>query len=144
MHIEIHDHTKLREIQEVFSDFYPYLRIEFFREPHEKYESSAENALINPERTVADVKKTHISGLLEILPLNKVSEVEREFTERFGLSVQILRKQNDHWEQSTGADDFTLKELNEIARNSSDEFVVSDYEEGWEQDEGFDKPVIES
>jgi hypothetical protein len=70
--------------------------------------------------------------------------VERELKDRFGLSVQILRKQNDHWEQSTGADDFTLKELNEIARNSSDEFVVSDYEEGWEQDEGFDKPVIEN
>jgi hypothetical protein len=93
---------------------------------------------------VGDIKKTHVSGLLEILPLNKVSEVEREFKDRFGLSVQILRRQNDHWEQSTGTDDFTLKELNEIARNSSDEFVVSDYEEGWEQDEGFDKPVIEN
>jgi hypothetical protein len=26
-------------------------------------------------------------------------------------------------------DDFTLKDLNEFGRNSSDEFVVSDYEE---------------
>ncbi len=30
-------------------------------------------------------------------------------------------------------DDFTLKELNELSRNSSDEFIVSDYEETFEE-----------
>ena len=29
-------------------------------------------------------------------------------------------------------DDFTLKELNEMGRNSSDEFIISDYEAGFE------------
>lgn len=54
---------------------------------------------------------------------------------RFGLSVQILRKEKDNWEQTTGMDDFTLKEINELGRNSSDEFILEDYEKGFEDNE---------
>jgi hypothetical protein len=55
--------------------------------------------------------------------------VEREFMDRFGLSVQVLSKNGDNWVQTTGTDDFTLKELNEIAMSSSDEYILSDPEE---------------
>ncbi len=44
-------------------------------------------------KTIGDVKKTHVSGILEMKPLSKVAEVEKEFQQRFGLSVQILRKE---------------------------------------------------
>jgi hypothetical protein len=138
MHIEINDNTTLRHIQDVFTDFYPYLQIEFYRKPHEKYEGSEEKDLIYPGKTIDEVKQTHVSGLLEIMPLYKAVEVEKEFQQRFGLSVQILRKEKDSWVQTTGMDDFTLKDLNELGRNSSDEFIVSDYEEGFEEPE--DKP----
>ena len=46
-----------------------------------------------------------------------------------------MRKEKDRWEQTTGMDDFTLKDLNEMGRNSSDEFIVTDYEEGFEEEE---------
>jgi hypothetical protein len=49
--------------------------------------------------------------------------------------VQIFKKENKGWEQTTGMDDFTLKDLNEIGRNSSDEFIIEDYEEGIEEGE---------
>jgi len=135
MHIDINDKTSLREIQEAFSAFYPYLKIEFFSRRHHKYEASDELFLIEPNILIGDIKATHISGVLEILPLSRVFEVEREFQERFGLSVQVFRKEKNSWEQTTGMDDFTLKELNELGRNSSDEFIVEDYEEGFEEGE---------
>jgi glycerol-3-phosphate O-acyltransferase len=140
MHIEINDNTSMREIQEVFSEFYPYLKIEFYRKKNKKYEASEETDLIDvdPSTTIGDVKQTHVSGVLEIRPLYKDADVEKEFQQRFGLSVQIFRKEKDSWEQTTGMDNFTLKELNEMGRNSSDEFIVSDYEEGFE--ENGDKP----
>jgi hypothetical protein len=90
---------------------------------------------IEPNILIGDIKATHVSGVLEILPLSKVSEVEEEFLRRFGLSVQILRKEKNDWQQTTDMDDFTLKELNEIGRNSSDEFIVQDYEAGFQQKE---------
>ncbi|MDP4261325.1 MAG: hypothetical protein Q8941_02230 [Bacteroidota bacterium] len=135
MHLEINDKTSLRDIQLVFSDFYPYLKIEFYRKRHKKYEASDEAFQIDPNICIGDIKHTHVTGLLEIRPLYKVADVENEFQQRFGLSVQILRKEKEGWQQTTGMDDFTLKELNEIGRNSSDEFIVSDYEEGFEESE---------
>lgn len=135
MHITINDHTPLSEIQKVFSDFYPYLKIEFYSKRHKKYESSDEANLIDPHIRVGDIKARHEDGILEILPLSLVADVEREFQARFGLSVQICRKEKLGWEQSTGMDDFTLKELNEFGRESSDEFILSDPEEDAESSE---------
>ena len=135
MHIDINDNTSLKEIQKVFSDFYPYLRIEFYRKSHKKYEASAENDLIKADTTVGHFKKTHVSGLLEMLPLFKISDVEEEFQRRFGLSAQIFRMEKNGWEQTTGMDDFTLKDVNEMGRNSSDEYIMEDYEEGIEEGE---------
>lgn len=138
MHIQITDNTPLSEIQQVFSNYYPYLRIGFYREPHKKYEASGERHRVNPDLTVSDIKATHGSGLLEMLPLSRVSEVEQEFMQRFGLSVQVLRKEKDSWVQTTGMDDFTLRELNQLGWNSSDEVIISEYELGFQ--EGDDRP----
>jgi len=135
MHIEINDNTRLLELQQVFSQYYPYLQIEFYRKPHKKYEGSEEKDLIDPHTTVGEIIKTHVSGILQIQPLEHVSDLEREIQTRFGISVQIFKKENKGWEQTTGMDDFTLKDLNEIGRNSSDEFIIEDYEEGIEEGE---------
>ena len=143
MYIEINDHTTIRQIQQAFANFYPYLQMEFFRRPHRKYEASAEKDITYAGETISDIKQTHVSGVLDIHPWYKVSAVEREFQERFGLPVQILVREKDHWKQTTGMDDFTLKELNRLSRNAADEFIVADYEEGLNANEGFDKPVIE-
>lgn len=132
MYLEINDNTSLRDIQRTFSNFYPYLKIEFFKRAHKKYEHSPETETVDPSILVGDLKHTHVSGILEIQPLYRIADVEKEFIERFGLSVQIFRKEKDHWEQTTGMDDFTLKDLNDFGRSSSDEFIVSDYEEKFE------------
>jgi len=132
MYLEINDNTSLREIEETFSNYYPYLKIEFFYKSHKKYEASQETDRVDPNTVIRDLKRTHVSGVLEIQPLYRIADVEKEFSERFGLSIQILRKEKDHWEQTTGMDDFTLKDLNEFGRSSSDEFIVSDYEEKFE------------
>lgn len=79
MHIDINDNTTLRHIQEIFSDYYPYLQMEFYKSPHKKYEASAERELIYPGKTIGEVKQTHISAIIEILPHSKVADVEKEF-----------------------------------------------------------------
>jgi len=133
MHIEMNNNTKLCEIQEVFSNHYPYPKIEFYKKPHKKYEGSEDAYLIRPRKKIGDVKRTHVSGVLEMVPLSKVADIEKEFQQRFGLPAQIFRKEKNSWEQTRNMDDFTLKELNELGRNSSDGFIVSDYEEGFEE-----------
>ena len=132
MHLEINDNTRLIDIQQTFSNFYPYLSICFYKGHHEIYESSEFTNLIDPYKTIGEIKKTHISTLLEIKPWNKIKDIEKEFQERIGLSVQIFKKEKDSWEQTTGLDNVSIKDLNILGRNSSDEFIVVDYDESFE------------
>lgn len=143
MHLEINDHTTFREIQATFSNFYPYLLLEFYKKGHKKYEESLDIDLIIPKKSVGEIKKTHVSGIFEINPSDTVARLESDLKMIFGLSAQVFWKDKEIWRQTTDMDDFTLKELNELARNSSDEFIVTDYEEGFKENEGFDRPVIE-
>ncbi|MDP1763545.1 MAG: hypothetical protein Q8L07_06605 [Sediminibacterium sp.] len=126
MHMEINDYTTLRQIRKKFSEYYPYLQIEFYNTPHRKQEVSERDDMIDHYKTVGMIRKTHLSAILEIQPLYKVSAVEREFRERFGLSVQVLSKEKNNWAQAAGLDDLTLKELNELSRNASDEYILSE------------------
>lgn len=143
MYIEINDNTTIREIQRTFANFYPYLQMEFFNKPHRRYEASALKDMVIGSKSIGEVKQTHISGVLDIHPWYKASTVEMELLNRFGLSAQILIRDRDHWRQTTGLDDFSLKQLNQLSRNASDLFVVEDYDEGINANEGFDRPVIE-
>src|SRR5665647_217063 len=124
MHIEINDKTLLKEIQKVFSDYYPYLKIEFYHTRHKKYEGSMQADLIDTDLTIESLRHRHVSGLLEIQPFFKVADVEKEFQQHFKLSVQVFNRDKEGWMQTTGMDDFTLMELNQIGRNSSDEFII--------------------
>lgn len=134
MHIDINDNTKLKDIQKVFSDFYPYITLCFYHDHHGKYEGSSEGNLIDPDNKISDIKKTHVSTILEIQPHYRVSDVEKEFMERLGLSVQVMKKEKDGWEQTTGLDNLSLKDCNIMGRNSSDEFIVEDYDQAFDEE----------
>ncbi len=129
MHLDINDNTTLQSIRETLDDFYPYLDIAFFKKPHKKYEASKPEDKWAFENKVGDIRKTHFSGIIEIQPWYKVADVEKEFYERLGMSVQILRKDDTGWEQTTGMDDLSLRQLNIMGRNSSDDYIMSDWDE---------------
>lgn len=135
MHFEINDNTVLADIQRTFKNHYPYLSISFYRKQHKKYESSNVTDRIPLSKKISEIRKTHISTLIEILPTYSVIQVEKEFQERLGLTIQILKKEKDKWEQSTGLDNLSLKDLNILGQNSSDEFVMEDDDEKFEINE---------
>ena len=134
MNISVNDTVTLRNIQRTFTNFYPYLKLAFYRAPHKKYEASSEDQMLFPDTTLSSILKTHVSGVFEILPSYRVTDVEQEFQKRFGLSVQVLIKERKQWKQTTGMDDFTLKELNELSRSYSDEYLLDEQE--WDLEVG--------
>ena len=133
MHIHIHDNLTLAEIQEVFSNYYPYLKLEFFNVPHKPFESSDLKEQLPAGAAVHDVKHTHIDGIIDIRPLETANKLEQEFQKRFGLPVQVHYQNDGKWQQTTGLDTLTLKELNEISRNDSDSFVNAEDAESEEE-----------
>lgn len=126
MHIEINDYTTIRSIQKTFSNFYPYLKIIFLKRPKSENNILDESNIIFEGKTISEVKHTHLSSVLEILPLSKLVEIEDEIYKRLGLTARILVNQKKQWEQTTGMNNFTIKELNELGRSSFDEFILSE------------------
>jgi hypothetical protein len=132
MHIHIHDKTTLDEIQNVFATYYPYLQLRFYKQPHKHFEISSEKERLNEDLKMEEIRKTHVDGMLDIMPTQRVSEVEDMFLHQFGLGIQIMKKEKSEWVQTVGMDSYSLKEVNEFSRNDSDEYLVRDYDEGFE------------
>ena len=124
MIIEIYDSQTLNEISALFSNIYPFLKIEFYKKPHMWQEESSIADKLDHDLTVAEVskKKNHI-GYMEIHFWQKTGVVERYLKNRFGLHTQIFRLQGDEWIQTVGTDELTLEEQNEIGRNATYNFM---------------------
>jgi hypothetical protein len=133
MHIQLHDDITLKEIKTVFSNYYPHLRLQFYSKTHLLYESSNDQDILPDEKRLKEFKEIHIDGVIDIQPTEKVADLEFEFQRRFGLPVQVLRMEHGEWVQTTGMDSFTLKDVNQFSKNDSDEDLVEDYEEGFDE-----------
>jgi len=118
MIIEINDLKKIHEVQEEFSTRFPFLKLEFFRTPHQREEPSNETPYA-PDLPLKEIRDKHVHGIITIDAQSETGAIEKEFERRFGLNVQIYRRQLDRWIQTAGTDILTLKEQNEIARDST-------------------------
>lgn len=118
MLLKIYDHEKIDEIQDKFNECFPYLKLEFYTQPHKLHEASSTEHLIPPGTYIEDIRKTHESGILPIKSWDKTGHVEQEFKRMFGLNVQIFRLHKDKWIQTSDSDELTLKEQSDLAINS--------------------------
>ena len=132
--IDINDTTTIREIEALFSGEYPFLNIIFIHQVHEGDEESVKQKAISVDTAIGEIKKTHVSSFIEIEPWNTIVDVEKEFRQRFGLLVEILRKSDSHWILPAGADHLTLREQNELGRAASEDTIHPDYDTRIEDD----------
>lgn len=117
----IKDDMTIRDLQRAFSERFPYLRIEFYTEPHEPHQGSPATKQIPPEKKIGEVRLIHTEGNFRIDPKMKVEELEKLFAEKYGLYVQVFRRSGNLWLQTTATDDWTLEEQNEHGRQSVEE-----------------------
>ncbi len=126
MIIEIYDTQKLVEINNLFNNIYPFLKIEFYRRPHDWQAFSSLSDLLEDDLTVGEVsRKKHHTGFVEIHFWQKTGVIERYFKNRFGLNIQIFRQHADKWVQTVGTDELTLEQQNEVGRNATYELMHS-------------------
>jgi hypothetical protein len=135
MHIYINDKTVLKDIQKTFSEYYPFLLMKFYTKPHKKFEESRKAEELDIDKTVGDILKKQIAIKIEIFPTERVSNLENEFQNKIGIPIQILKLENGIWRQTSGLDNLTLKDLNIMGRNSSDDFVMEDVDDDFETEE---------
>lgn len=113
MKIHVDDKRNISEIQEEFNSVFPYLKIEFFKKPHDAGETSPLSDMLPSDSTLGKWRTNHNEGDLTITAETKVEEVESAFQEKFGISAQVFRKSGAVWLETSATDAWTLKEQNE-------------------------------
>lgn len=108
----ISDDKTLKDIQREFNDKFPYLKIEFYKTHHEPGEGSPTQERLDSEMTIGEARQSHEEGDLRVQSNMKVSTLEQNFSEKYGLHVQVFRKSGNLWMQTTSTDEWTLNEQN--------------------------------
>jgi len=113
MEIYISEEAIIADLQREFRETYPYLRLEFYQQPHETGQASCKEQRIAPDTPIEDIRMMHTFGWLDISQQRTAADLERDCRRRFGLSVQVLRKSGNLWLETTQTDNRTLGQLNE-------------------------------
>lgn len=119
MEIIIDNKKKIKDIQEIFNNKFPFLKIEFFEKSHNTGDASPKKQLIDSVKTIGDCRKTSNMGAVYIVPSKTVSAIEESFEKDFGLHVQVFRKAGKVWLETTSTDSWTLEKQNEIGQEFS-------------------------
>lgn len=119
MEIYISEDATIASIQCEFRDVYPFLALEFYRQPHESGQASPPGEKLPPETAIDDIRIMHPFGWLNIDSSRTAAEVEHDFRHNMGLNVQILRRSGDLWLATTRTDEWTLYQLNEAGKQSA-------------------------
>ena len=112
MKLKITDRRKIFAIQEEFSQLFPYLRIEFFSKPHKPGGGSPKKFVKSSSKTLGECRSLHKNGTITITPSMTVADLEENFRDVFGLSVQVFRHSGAVWLETTVTDGWTLEEQN--------------------------------
>ncbi|HZI55114.1 MAG TPA: hypothetical protein VFD56_15465 [Chitinophagaceae bacterium] len=105
------------DVQHDFSQEYPYLRMDFFKQLAGKHGPSIKQKVVRTAKLSASGKLTE--GELEIHDSMTVGQLESVFRERFGINMQVSRKSGPVWLETTVTDKWTLKQQNEHGRELS-------------------------
>ena len=116
--MKIQDNKTLKIIQDEFNGKFPSLRLEFYAEPHKSGEISSKREQINNEKTISEVRSVRSEGELSIHPNQKISTLESNFEEQYGLYAQVFRRSGNIWLQTGATDCWTLAEANRKGEHS--------------------------
>lgn len=112
MKIKINDDRKIAELQKEFNSFFPYLKIEFFSQPHRPGAQGVKKTIQPASYTVGQCRHIHLDGEITVEAGMIVKDLEQVFIRQYGLFVQVFRKSGKVWLETTVTDQWTLEEQN--------------------------------
>ena len=119
MHLGIGKESRIVDLQKDFNQFYPYLKLEFFRHPSSQNKKLQKAEKVNPAETVERLTRFYKAGSINIEHKKTVAELVEDFWEEFGLSVLVFRKSGNLWIETSLTDSWSLDKQNNIGESFS-------------------------
>jgi glycerol-3-phosphate O-acyltransferase len=123
MKLQIDTDTKIRDIQKKFTEVYPFLKVEFYKEQYSEKKVSALKDRISPDKNISEQGKFFKAECLDINRHRTVADFEKEFYEKFGIAMQVSRKSGNSWIETSKTDDRTLKAQNQLGKTMSSQLI---------------------
>lgn len=114
--LTLHETQTIPGLQKEFNHYFPFLKIEFYRERSKQVSEGPEIQTIATNEQIGQLQTITHSGKIPFSQRTIVRELERIFSDDFGLQVQVFRKSGRIWLATTSTDDWTLEEQNEEGR----------------------------
>lgn len=108
----IEDNMSISKIKSSFQEMFPGLKIEFYKSEHKSHEASRAEDQIVGDKTIGEIRSVEGTQVIIINPTMSVAKLEKQFQDQLGLNVQIFRRSNTLWLQTSATDDWTLQEQN--------------------------------
>ena len=117
MTIEISKNKTIAEVQDNFSQLYPFLKLDFYKKSNGRLGSVVKQKLV--KTVLLNNAGNGREGVMEIADSMTVGQLEKSFYDRFGMVVQVSRKSGTLWLETTMTDSWTLGQQNEHGRELS-------------------------
>jgi hypothetical protein len=118
MVMTIHDNLFVEDVQERFSECFPSLKIEFYKDQPEVQKRPKHNEWIDPKSRIGDIRNNHTQGMMQIKSTDRTGQVKHWFKNIFDLNVQIFRKENNCWIGTTSTNKYSLQQQSEFCELS--------------------------
>jgi hypothetical protein len=115
MELVLENGMLIRDIQKKFNDLYPFLKIEFYKEKHPSNQLSPRNGKLDHNAAIDSIRNDGTVCQVDIDGEITVGQLEKEFWDKAGLSVQVFRKSGNLWIETSLTDDWTLEKQNKAA-----------------------------
>ena len=115
--LKIENKVTMYNLQKEFNNYFPYLKIEFFRQAPLTGKGSSKNNMIIYDMRLSDIQSVNKQGIINITDKTTVGELENCFEKEFGLYVQVFRKSGNIWLETTATDNWTLNQQNEEGKS---------------------------
>lgn len=117
MFLQIADNMTIEDVEDRFTECFPFLKIAFFSKAHRRFEPSDKRYMYNEKKKIGDIRKNHYNGFLEIKSWHTTCMVEKEINTMFGLNAQVFHWDgtNHCWVQTSLTDGLTLEQLSQLA-----------------------------
>ena len=119
MYLGIEKETRILDLQKEFSNSYPYLKLEFFKNPVSQNKILQKAEKINPIESIKRLTRLYEPRSISIDPKRTVAQLVNDFFEIFGLSVLVFRKSGNLWIETSLTDSWTLDKQNKIGESFS-------------------------
>jgi hypothetical protein len=120
INLEIGPDVLISDLNNDFSGLYPFLKLEFFKNSDDSATLMSAKNMLTQDLTLFGAGLTNSrSGEISVNPERKVAEIEDEFRSLYGLNVQVFRKSGSVWLETTGTDNLTLREQNNLGMEKS-------------------------